>query len=41
LHAFRLGFTHPFSQKELQFNSPLPLDILQALGSMGLHNPLG
>jgi 23S rRNA pseudouridine1911/1915/1917 synthase len=41
LHAFRLGFIHPFSQKELQFNSPLPPDILQALGSMGLHNPLG
>jgi 23S rRNA pseudouridine1911/1915/1917 synthase len=41
LHAFRLGFVHPFSQKELQFNSSLPPDILQAQVAMGLHNPLG
>ena len=41
LHAFKLGFIHPFSQQELQFNSPLPPDILQALDRMGLHNPLG
>jgi 23S rRNA pseudouridine1911/1915/1917 synthase len=41
LHAFRLGFTHPFSHEELQFNSPLPPDMLAAQSAMGLRNPLG
>jgi len=41
LHAFRLGFTHPFSQEVLQFSSPLSADIQQALDAMGLRNPLG
>lgn len=30
LHAFRLGFIHPFSHDKLQFNSPVPPDMLEA-----------
>jgi tRNA pseudouridine32 synthase/23S rRNA pseudouridine746 synthase/23S rRNA pseudouridine1911/1915/1917 synthase len=32
LHACTLGFTHPFTQKEVKFTSPLP-PIFQALGA--------
>jgi 23S rRNA pseudouridine1911/1915/1917 synthase len=41
LHAFRLGFKHPFSAQDLQFESPLPLDMQAAIAGMGLNNPLG
>jgi 23S rRNA pseudouridine1911/1915/1917 synthase len=41
LHAFRLGFKHPFSARDLQFESPLPADIQAAVLGMGLTNPLG
>lgn len=41
LHAFRLGFIHPFSHEELRFNSPVPPDMLEAQSAMGLQNPLG
>ena len=41
LHAFKLGFKHPFSNRDLQFESPLPVDIQAAVLGMGLNNPLG
>jgi 23S rRNA pseudouridine1911/1915/1917 synthase len=41
LHAFRLGFKHPFSAQDLQFESPLPQDMQAAIAGMGLNNPLG
>ena len=41
LHAFKLGFMHPFSNQDLQFESPLPVDIQAAVSGMGLNNPLG
>ena len=41
LHAFKLGFKHPFSNQDLQFESPLPDDIQAAVLGMGLNNPLG
>lgn len=41
LHAFKLGFKHPFSNRDLQFESPLPDDIQAAVLGMGLNNPLG
>jgi 23S rRNA pseudouridine1911/1915/1917 synthase len=31
LHSARLGFTHPFSDEEMAFDSPLPDDLAQAL----------
>ncbi len=31
LHAFSLRFTHPFTQKEVQFTSDLPHDLITAL----------
>jgi 23S rRNA pseudouridine1911/1915/1917 synthase len=31
LHSTRLGFTHPFSGKEMEFDSPLPPDLADAL----------
>jgi 23S rRNA pseudouridine1911/1915/1917 synthase len=37
LHAFRLGFTHPVSQKPLVFEANLPPDFAQALVQWGLH----
>ena len=39
LHAFRLGFTHPFTGEDLQFETPLPADMQTALGTMGLQAP--
>jgi len=41
LHAFRLGFQHPFTAEAMQFETLLPLDIQAALSEMGLNNPLG
>jgi hypothetical protein len=32
---------HPFSNQDLQFESPLPVDIQAAVSGMGLNNPLG
>ena len=37
LHAFRLGFTHPFTEESLQFEVPVPADMQAALDDMGLH----
>jgi 23S rRNA pseudouridine1911/1915/1917 synthase len=31
LHSARLGFRHPMSGEELEFDSPLPDDLAQAL----------
>ena len=39
LHAYRLGFVHPFTGEELQFESPLPNDMQAALQAMGLQAP--
>lgn len=39
LHAFRLGFVHPFTGDNLQFETPLPADMQAALAAMGLHAP--
>jgi 23S rRNA pseudouridine1911/1915/1917 synthase len=36
LHAFRLAFVHPVTQEALEFRSPLPADLIQALQSWGL-----
>lgn len=36
LHAYRLAFAHPVTGKALEFHSPIPDDILQALSSWGL-----
>jgi 23S rRNA pseudouridine1911/1915/1917 synthase len=41
LHAFRLGFKHPFTAEAMQFEALLPLDMQAALSEMGLNNPLG
>jgi 23S rRNA pseudouridine1911/1915/1917 synthase len=30
LHAWRLGFTHPRSQERLSFESPIPIDFVEA-----------
>jgi 23S rRNA pseudouridine1911/1915/1917 synthase len=34
LHAFRLGFVHPFTGDNLQFETPLPADMQAALAAM-------
>jgi len=39
LHAYRLGFTHPFTGLDLQFEAPLPADMQAALAAMGLQTP--
>ena len=39
LHAFRLGFVHPFTGDNLQFETPLPADMQAALAAMGLNAP--
>jgi 23S rRNA pseudouridine1911/1915/1917 synthase len=31
LHSARLGFRHPFTEEEMEFTSPLPADLSQAL----------
>ena len=36
LHAFRLAFVHPVTQAALEFRSPPPADLVQALQSWGL-----
>jgi 23S rRNA pseudouridine1911/1915/1917 synthase len=41
LHAYRLGFTHPFTGQDLQFEAPFPADMQAALAAMGLQRPLG
>jgi 23S rRNA pseudouridine1911/1915/1917 synthase len=41
LHAFRLGFAHPFGGQPLQFEVAPPQDMQAALDGMGLHYPLG
>jgi len=37
LHAFRLAFVHPVTQRPMAFDSPLPADMTQALAAWGLH----
>ena len=39
LHAYRLGFVHPFTWEGLQFQTPLPADMQAALVAMGLQAP--
>jgi 23S rRNA pseudouridine1911/1915/1917 synthase len=39
LHAYRLGFVHPFTGQDLQFESALPNDMQSALADMGLPPP--
>jgi 23S rRNA pseudouridine1911/1915/1917 synthase len=39
LHAFRLSFDHPISGKPLQFEAPLPEDMVNLLASLGLKRP--
>ncbi|UVH61207.1 RluA family pseudouridine synthase [Variovorax paradoxus] len=36
LHAFRLAFVHPVTQEAMEFRSPPPPDLVQALQSWGL-----
>jgi 23S rRNA pseudouridine1911/1915/1917 synthase len=36
LHAFRLAFVHPVTQEAMEFRSPPPSDLVQALQSWGL-----
>ncbi|MGO4607555.1 RluA family pseudouridine synthase [Variovorax sp. 2RAF20] len=36
LHAFRLAFVHPVTQAALEFRSPPPADLVQALRAWGL-----
>lgn len=36
LHAFRLAFVHPVTQEAMEFHSPPPPDLVQALQSWGL-----
>lgn len=37
LHAFRLSFAHPITQEALQFEAPLPQDMLQLLAELKLE----
>lgn len=37
LHAFRLAFVHPVSEKAMEFHAPLPEDMRLALGFWGLR----
>jgi 23S rRNA pseudouridine1911/1915/1917 synthase len=39
LHAFRLSFDHPITGEPLQFEAPLPEDIVQLLDGLGLKQP--
>jgi 23S rRNA pseudouridine1911/1915/1917 synthase len=39
LHAFRLSFDHPITGKPLQFEAPLPDDMVNLLASLGLQRP--
>lgn len=36
LHAFRLAFVHPFTQKPLDFRAPVPVDLAHACAEWGL-----
>lgn len=37
LHAYHLGFEHPFDSRPLTFHSPLPADFSHALSQWGIH----
>jgi 23S rRNA pseudouridine1911/1915/1917 synthase len=37
LHAYQLGFEHPFDSRTLTFHSPLPQDFSNALSQWGIH----
>jgi len=39
LHAFRLSFEHPISGEPLQFEAPLPDDMVNLLAALGLKRP--
>jgi 23S rRNA pseudouridine1911/1915/1917 synthase len=39
LHAARLGFQHPINGRALQFDAPMPQDLTQAWGLLGLPMP--
>ena len=41
LHAFRLGFEHPFEARPLQWQAALPDDMQAVVQDMGLTYPLG
>ena len=41
LHAYRLAFRHPQSGKPLEFEAPLPGDILRTLSAIEHHRPAG
>jgi 23S rRNA pseudouridine1911/1915/1917 synthase len=34
LHALELGFRHPVSNEELDFEQPLPADVLEVLARL-------
>lgn len=36
LHAFRLGFVHPMTGRNMEFQSPLPTDIVEGMSLWGL-----
>ena len=39
LHAWKLAFRHPVSNKSMQFSAPLPSDFLEALAALGISAP--
>ena len=39
LHAWKLAFRHPVSNKSMQFCAPLPSDFLEALVALGISAP--
>lgn len=39
LHAWKLAFRHPVSNKSMQFCAPLPHDFLDALATLGISAP--
>jgi 23S rRNA pseudouridine1911/1915/1917 synthase len=41
LHAFRLAFAHPVTQRPLVFDSPPPADLAQAITGWGLDYNAG
>ena len=34
LHAYRLGFRHPMDERALQFEAPLPADLVELLARL-------
>jgi 23S rRNA pseudouridine1911/1915/1917 synthase len=40
LHAWKIGFTHPFLQSETVITAPLPDDFLKGLATMELSDPV-